>query len=225
MPTADWSDTMELMEYGDIISDSQTKCGSFPYNRSHILLLRKVQFCLQVDSDSTVGHVAFYCGIWNLAVIPSSCSLQIFGKDLCVYSVTHCTVLQWPLWNIRTTYETIYPLSYQKNNLITLFLPFSFSQTFHCLGRFKGIQPLGGIVPLLNVNLPALHHVLYILGIQFGFPNSSQLWWVTKLQKMPNKKLEKGKQRDKFSQHFFSLRYIWGQLTCWLKMVGVAKLI
>lgn len=96
-----------------------------------------------------------------------------------------------------------YLLSYRQINLITLFLLFSFSQPSYYLGGFKGISPLGGIVPLLSVNLLALHHVLYVLGIQLGFPNSSQLRWVMGLHWCPTK-LERRKQfRDKFLQCFF----------------------
>lgn len=47
-----------------------------------------------------------------------------------------------------------------------------FTQSYY-LGCFTGVQPLGGIVPLLNINLPVLHHVLYILG---------KTLWLSKLQ-------------------------------------------
>lgn len=44
----------------------------------------------------------------------------------------------------------------------------SVSVTGSDLGSFKGSQHLGGVVPLLSVNLRTLHHVFSTLGLQFG---------------------------------------------------------
>lgn len=69
------------------------------------------------------------------------------------------------------------------------FLLSSFSQPSYYLGHFKGISRLGGIVPLLNINQLALHHVFEAI---FVFQNAFFLtlmgdWAVV----MPNKAGEK----------------------------------
>lgn len=69
------------------------------------------------------------------------------------------------------------------------FLLSSFSQPSYYLGHFKGISRLGGIVPLLNINQLALHHVFEAI---FFFQNAFFLtlmgdWAVV----MPNKAGEK----------------------------------
>lgn len=151
--------------------------------------------CWHIQNNAACGE---QINIYNLLLL-QTCIDELSTSCHTVYRS------YWPLtgehnWRVNTIQISVV---IRQINLITLFLLFSFSQPSYYLGGFKGISPLGGIVPLLSVNLLALHHVLYALGIQLGFPNSSQLRWVMGLHWCPTKLNRRKQFRDKFLQCFF----------------------